>query len=70
MAENTINCSKCGKKLAEGRATVKRLMPGEESKNGAIAMKCKCGAINEIDAREKGYIQNQPYQDRLKLIKK
>lgn len=46
-----INCSKCGKKIAEGDLT-----------DGIISIKCKCGVINTITAKPK-----QAFQNRLNL---
>lgn len=48
-----INCSKCGKKLAEGDF---------EIIEGYISIKCKCGIVNTLSSKPR-----QPYQERMGL---
>jgi hypothetical protein len=71
MAE-IIKCSneKCNKVIGEGKATVKKVYEGKQPAIGNIIIKCKCGTFNEIDSSVKPYVQNQPYQNRMQLVKK
>lgn len=61
MAEFRCSNIKCKKLLAEMDVT-----------DGKVEIKCKCGMVNTLqaEAKDKPYVHNQPYQNRMDLVRK